>query len=348
MEAPMGVLIAELRVLAKKNALGFRAVVNMLISCIKIGYHHHTLKQFVKEHGEISTIYCYWNNERSYAASLLKRDGSAHCVVSRIHRYDLYEEYRPDGYMPFKSYFVNRFDEVFPLSEKAANYLELRYGARPERLTVARLGVILPAKPQFNSVNRDRQLFLLSVSNCVPIKRIERIIDALVFAAKGAPNIQFTWTHIGGGPLRLELERYAFNKFANLSNMSADFLGEISNSEVRRFYADNRIDIFVNASDSEGVPVAIMEAMSFGIPVIAPDVGSVSELVGDDTGWLMPVDNIDENLGPCLLNATVSEKITEKGRQARSRIETSFDAERNYPQFVRYILQTVAGDEIGE
>lgn len=55
----------------------------------------------------------------------------------------------------------------------------------------------------------------------------------------------------------------------------------------------NDFDLFVNMSLSEGIPVSIMEAISFGIPIIATNVGGNAEIVNDETGVLIPV-NIDQ------------------------------------------------------
>ena len=44
---------------------------------------------------------------------------------------------------------------------------------------------------------------------------------------------------------------------------------------------------FVNVSESEGIPVSIMEAASFGIPIIATDVGGTSEIVDNSNGFLI-------------------------------------------------------------
>lgn len=59
---------------------------------------------------------------------------------------------------------------------------------------------------------------------------------------------------------------------------------------VMKYYATHEIDWFMLLSTSEGLPVSILEAMSFGVPVIATDVGGVSEAVDDETGLLLPVD----------------------------------------------------------
>ena len=44
--------------------------------------------------------------------------------------------------------------------------------------------------------------------------------------------------------------------------------------------------MFINTSRKEGVPISIMEAMRYGTPVIAPNVGGIPELVNPDIGWL--------------------------------------------------------------
>ena len=51
----------------------------------------------------------------------------------------------------------------------------------------------------------------------------------------------------------------------------------------------NDFDLFVNMSLSEGIPVSIMEAISFGIPIIATNVGGNAEIVNDETGVLIPL-----------------------------------------------------------
>src|SRR5262249_5011703 len=48
------------------------------------------------------------------------------------------------------------------------------------------------------------------------------------------------------------------------------------------------ISSFLYTTESDGLPIVLMEAASSGLPLIAPDVGGISELVGTDTGWLIP------------------------------------------------------------
>ena len=55
---------------------------------------------------------------------------------------------------------------------------------------------------------------------------------------------------------------------------------------MEKFYEKRAFDVFLNTSQKEGVPVSIMEAMRWGVPVIAPAVGGIPELVTKDIGFL--------------------------------------------------------------
>lgn len=87
---------------------------------------------------------------------------------------------------------------------------------------------------------------------------------------------------LGDGPLRPELESLA----AELGvRSSVEFHGEVT--DVPRRLA--RAGAFVLASRSEGMPISILEAMAAGLPVVASDVGGISEVVVDGvTGFVVP------------------------------------------------------------
>src|SRR5690606_27399675 len=84
---------------------------------------------------------------------------------------------------------------------------------------------------------------------------------------------------IGFGPMENELRELAKNKLGKKSNIQFEFTGRMNNPDLLEFYRKNPANVFINVSESEGIPVTIMEAMSFGIPVIATDVGGVREIV---------------------------------------------------------------------
>lgn len=116
-------------------------------------------------------------------------------------------------------------------------------------------------------------------------KRPERFVDLASRLSNELGQANLRFQIIGDGPLRTELERRASEH--GLSGNSLEFLGEFS--EMESVY--NRADILVLTSKHEGMPNVILEAMSYGIPVIATNVGGVSEILTAKSGML--VDPLD-------------------------------------------------------
>jgi glycosyltransferase involved in cell wall biosynthesis len=115
--------------------------------------------------------------------------------------------------------------------------------------------------------------------------------------------------------------------------------GYVSNQTLINFYQKQQVDLFVNVSSSEGLPVSIMEALSFGIPVIATDVGGTSELVSDKVGELISSTFTTESLGQNiekLLNLN-SEELLLLRSNARSIFELKVNAKINYLLFYNKI-----------
>ena len=115
--------------------------------------------------------------------------------------------------------------------------------------------------------------------------------------------------------------------------------GYVSNQSLINFYQNQHVDLFVNVSSSEGLPVSIMEALSFGIPVIATDVGGTSELVSDKVGELISSTFTSDSLGQNiekLLNLN-SEELLLLRSNARSIFELKVNAKINYLLFYNKI-----------
>ena len=96
----------------------------------------------------------------------------------------------------------------------------------------------------------------MSCARAVPIKRLDRIAEAL----KKIKDIPIEWTHIGGGECLDSIREAACGL---PDNIHVKFTGTVSNDEVYQIYSVEPFHVFINVSKSEGVPVSIMEAMSF-------------------------------------------------------------------------------------
>jgi colanic acid/amylovoran biosynthesis glycosyltransferase len=282
--------------------------------------------------GGIDLVYTYWNHVESFGAAVSKRRGYANRVVSRAHGGDIYEELRPGSYMPVKRQFVDDFDALFPISGHGHDYMEKVYGVAPERNIVCLLGVRV--SQQITQASDSAQCQLVSVSSCLHVKRIDKMIYALAAAAQSMPEISFKWTHVGGGPLLAHLEELADTVLSKVSNVDHVFVGQLPHDKVLRFLLAGPIDMFVNTSESEGIPVSIMEAMSCGIPAIAPDVGGVSELVGHGRGVLMSTMPEVGEIAGHLCDFLGPAKQLETRHLVRETVAKKFNAVSNYGAFV--------------
>jgi len=120
------------------------------------------------------------------------------------------------------------------------------------------------------------------------------------------------------------------------------FLGQLSHDELIDHYRTGSVDVVALASVSEGgrmaegIPVSLIEAMSFGIPVVAADSGGVSELVDDTTGILVPMRDppaLADALHRLALDPELADRL---GASGRERIRADYDIRRN-------VLELAAG-----
>ena len=204
----------------------------------------------------------------------------AKSAVVRVHRYDLYEEI--SGYIPFRRGLFNSVDLVLPISDHGRSYLLERYPNVAHKVVTQRLGTFdngLGPEPQ-PGLSR-----IVSCSNVITLKRVPLIFETLKEAALTSP---IEWVHFGDGADFASLQSLIAKH--DHPGLSVGLRGRVPNLSILEYYQSTPITAFVNLSESEGVPVSIMEAMSYGIPIVATDVGGVAELLGvdDESGVLLP------------------------------------------------------------
>ena len=212
-----------------------------------------------------TVLYSYWCNDAAIGISLFKRKNP-----SVRDGWDLYFEASTIGYLPYRSLITTQFDMVCPVSEAGVKYIFEKWKCnRTTNIQLARLGVEAQTPP-----NALPDVFtVVSCSNLIPLKRVHLIIEAL----SKINDIPLKWVHFGDGPLSTEL--YDLAERILPPNISWKFMGHIPNQELLQWYRENPVSVFINVSETEGIPVSIMEAMSFGIPVIATNVGGTGEIV---------------------------------------------------------------------
>jgi glycosyltransferase involved in cell wall biosynthesis len=234
--------------------------------------------------GSTSVFYTWWFDSSTMGIGLAKQKDGVLRLVSRVHGYDLYEEYyyKPP-YWPFRRQALSLVDALFPDSDAGLQYLLRRYPDFASLYETALLGVT--GAESLSLPSSDGIFRIVSCSTFAPLKRVELILEGVLCAAQLRPRQRFEWTHIGNGDLRTKLQERADNTFP--PNARAFFLTYSGNEALAHFYQQSPVDVFINASATEGTSVAVMEATSFGIPVIATSVGGNPEIVKDKNGILL-------------------------------------------------------------
>ncbi|MEM8925236.1 MAG: glycosyltransferase [Actinomycetota bacterium] len=129
---------------------------------------------------------------------------------------------------------------------------------------------------------------LLFVGRLAEVKGISVLLEAMVGLVERHPAAQLTVA--GDGPERPRLEAMVRRLGLEKSVM---FVGYRSQAEVAEHLADT--DVFVLPSFAEGVPVTLMEALGSAVPVVATQVGGVSELVDHgENGFIVRPGDVEE------------------------------------------------------
>lgn len=295
-----------------------------------------------KEYDEVM-IYSYWLFVPASVAvklkeHLIKMGVKVKKAVSRAHGYDLYEERNSLKYLPEREYLLKNLDAVFTCSRDGERYLKEKYQSFEEKIYYSPLGT---KDHGAVSHNKTDKFTIVTCSSLNPVKRVWRVADALSLYS-GEKEIK--WIHIGGSGKKLQkLKNYTENKLSG-KNAAFEFKGQMTNDKVNDFYLSNPPDLFLNVSESEGVPVSIMEAASFGIPVLAADCGGTGEVVENSvTGKLIPKDFSDSELiseikNFMFLNENDIKRMSEAGR---SMWAEKYNAEKNYSDFALKLLSDI-------
>jgi len=274
-------------------------------------------------------FYSYWLTESAFAAVLLAKRFPDSIAVSRCHGYDLYEYRQRSNYLPMRRFLLNFLTGVYSISLDGYQYLKNRYPGYNQKLNVAYLGTLEKGKGIYSSIKSP--LKLVSCSAVVPLKRLNKIIESLKYLTE----FDVHWTHLGDGPDLEEIKRLS----ASLpKNITTKFLGRLSPDKIYEFYIENECHLFLNVSEFEGIPVSIMEATSFGIPVIATDVGgTIESVVNGTSGYL-----INKNFEPSELASIIKSvfnldtvKYGDLRVQSRKIWESKFSAESNFSSFFK-------------
>lgn len=166
---------------------------------------------------------------------------------------------------------------------------------------------------------------MLTVARLVEKKGIAYLIKAIPMVIKEMPKCKFTI--IGSGP-----------QYDNLQHLVCDldienyvqFRGDVSDSELMRYYDD--VDMFIlpciviENGDRDGIPVAMMEAMTMELPVISTTVSGIPELVEDGASGILVPPKDEKAIADAIVTLCKDSELRVKmGKKGREIIEREYN-----------------------
>lgn len=281
-------------------------------------------------HLENALFYDYWFVNSSLSLLSLRRRGKIRAVVCRTHRFDLYDEATSEGVVPFREWIVRGMDRIFAISSHGKQYLLDRiHPGYHSKVSIQYLGVDTPKKIPVPNGKR----LVVSCSTVLGVKQVDKIATAL-----RSVNIPFRWIHIGDGPELAKVQKIA-ETFPD--HIQVELRGFVPNQAVLSFYENNYVDCFISLSANEGLPVSMMEVQSFGIPIVAPAITGIPEIVNRDTGYLL-----DENYTVADVTGVIEKILNGELAFDRDRIRQNFlerfNASKNYRSFAETLASLYA------
>lgn len=263
--------------------------------------------------------YSFWMNEGTLALSILKMKRKISGFDFRVNGYDIFAERHEENYMPYRFFNYRWTNHVYVLSTPALTYLK-GLNWQQEKLVYAPYGIYAQ---ELNQLDEKAPLKMVSCSNMIPLKRIDKIIAALKLIEKPVH-----WIHFGDGELRTELEKQAVEL---PDHIQVDLKGYLPNSAIINLYQNESVNLFIHTSETEGLGMAIIEAQSFGIPAVVIGVGGVVDIVTEKTGAVLPADAEGAEIAAAIQQVVDSDKNSQAYRsKIQSHCLSIFGADKNY------------------
>jgi colanic acid/amylovoran biosynthesis glycosyltransferase len=220
------------------------------------------------------------------------------------------------------------------ISESGLRMLRAAVGDLASKAFVLHTAIQVPANPV--RAQRNGRLIVFCPANLVAVKGHSYLIEAVALVRNAGVDIEL-WL-AGDGKLRGQIERQVRERHLE---QHVRMLGQMPHDALLSLYQNGEVDVVVlpsvdlGSGTHEGIPVALMEAMAYAIPVIGTETGGIPELIGGGAGTLVPPAN-PHALAEALTKLAASTELRGSlGLAGRRRVEQSFEVGEIVRQLVR-------------
>lgn len=238
--------------------------------------------------------------------------------------YTIHGEVDPQQSLLALSHQISRcyLNNIVAVSSSSKLSVESRYGWNPENIGVIKNGISLGSK----KAHLSEKIKLGIVSRLIPLKNIPMLFEAIALLPIDTAK-QFELDVFGDG---IELESLKEKAKAIANSINVKFHGNIIDESA--IY--NTFDVLIMCSDTEGLPMSILEAMGYGIPVISTDVGAISQVVIDkETGWLYKVKDTKKLSDLLSALSNNPEVINVAGLKSKNMIKNHYSISQVYSDY---------------
>ena len=223
-----------------------------------------------------------------------------------------------------RSFSIKKSDIVVTPSKHLKNFI-LNLGFK-NKIEIINNGVFIPEEN--TNIFTNDQINITIVSRLVSHKNIEKIIKAISDLNSPLINLNI----IGDGPELNQLQKISLES-NNKDNII--FHGKLNRDDINHIFLKS--DIYIQASNYEGLPHSLLEAMSYGIPVLCTPVGECKEILGnEDRGYILdlPVskNNIKSKIIEIIGEKNIANKKGERGKdfiKEKYNLTNSFNLYKN-------------------
>lgn len=210
------------------------------------------------------------------------------------------------------------------------------------KLKVVHCGVDMEHAP-WQPLHRDARM-MLAVGRLDPVKGFETLIDAVALLQER--GIDLNCRLVGAGPLDPLLRRRAVERGV-VSRI--EFTGAQTQERIRNWMSTATLFVLPSqvAADGnrDGIPVALMEAMASGCPVVSTRVSGIPELIEDDHDGVLVEQRDPVALADAIARLLGSVDLRQRlAARARTRIETEFDARKEAGRLHELMTEATDGD----
>jgi colanic acid/amylovoran biosynthesis glycosyltransferase len=270
---------------------------------------------------------------RSRATGVLRRP-----FFTFFHGYDVSLPLHAGRMGAFRRLFKSR-ELLLPVSHYFRDIL-VSAGADPACVQVHRMGVDCDAIPYAFRLRADT-LEILTVCRLVEKKGVEYAIRALALLSRRRPELRWRYTVIGDGPLLASLQTLAAEEGVA---EHVQFTGALAHDAVKASLRAH--DLFLLPSvtarngDTEGVPVALMEAMAAGLLAVSSRHSGIPELIAHNQSGLLAGERDAQELSRHLEWAADHPQDCERlALNARAAVERNFNNRALHDALARRITQ---------